>query len=74
MSRRFVTRKPSSLDSKDAIRAFLAISAVIIAVLSLVLYAITREPALLLATSLSGIGLNSSYHHYLGSKDSHNPP
>ena len=50
--------------SKQSIRAFLVVSAVLIAVLSLILYGITRESALLAASGLAGLALSTVYLYY----------
>ena len=58
---------PKGLPSPDpdaGVRSFLARSAVLLALISLILYEMTREPALLLASSFAGIAIVAVYCYY----------
>ncbi|MBO0780699.1 MAG: hypothetical protein J2P37_17900 [Ktedonobacteraceae bacterium] len=68
MSRRSVTQKPQRWDTMDIMRAILVVGAVITTVLSITLYAFTKEAALLQTGSISGMGLAIILPYYF-SKD-----
>lgn len=63
MTQQPVTRNDPKV-IEERMRVFLAVSAVLIAILSLILYGIRADPALLLTTGISGIGLTSILPYY----------
>jgi 4-hydroxybenzoate polyprenyltransferase len=59
------TPKELPLPDPDArVRAFLAGSAVLLALVSLILYGMTKEPALLISSGFAGIAIMAVYCHY----------